>query len=131
MRKVRRPSFREENQKLLGDWLVRVADKRAVAKSLGVSYPTMARRANSIAEGQMVTDLFTFNEMLQLVDLQNIDAEKPESNGKMVTKEQKLNEQVEQVAKVMESMGRKVDREALKKSMMGDNQKGTDDDGEK
>ncbi len=125
--KVRRPAFREENQKLLGEWLVRVADKRAVAESLGMSYPTIVRRARSVEEGQMVTDLFTFNEMLQLVDLQNADAGKPESSGKLVTKEQKLNEQVEQVAKTMEAMGRKVDREALKKSILGDNQKGIDD----
>lgn len=68
-----------------------------------------------------------FNEMLQLVDLQNIDAGKPESGGKLVTKEQKLNEQVEQVAKTMEAMGRKVNLEALKKSILSDNQKSIDD----
>lgn len=127
MRKIRRPVFREENQNLLSEWLVRAADKKAVAKSLGTTYITLLRRVKSITDdGEKITDIFSFNDILHLIDLQNVDASTPDVGERMTTKEQKLNEQVMQVAKALKATGREVDIEELKKSILGDQKSGAD-----
>ncbi|MFO1547287.1 hypothetical protein ABC418_00805 [Lactiplantibacillus plantarum] len=127
MRKIRRPVFREENQNLLSEWLVRAADKKAVAKSLGTTYITLLRRVKSITDdGEKITDIFSFNDILHLIDLQNVDASTPDVSERMTTKEQKLNEQVMQVAKALKATGREVDIEELKKSILGDQKNGAD-----
>lgn len=120
MRKIRRPVFREENQNLLSEWLVRAADKKAVAKSLGTTYITLLRRTKAITdEGKAITDIFSFNDILRLIDLQHVDASQPDVSERMTTKEQKLDEQVKQVAKALKATGREVDVEELKQSILG------------